>query len=110
MKIVKKVIDNTIIVLDITGEVKLGESAERLSEELNLTDEQKPKVQAVFEQIDVVYVSGAIRALQRPSTLAEQVKKAFLGVASQPVPNPNYGAVLLRQPPMTLRLGVQLRW
>jgi anti-sigma B factor antagonist len=35
MKIVKKVIDNTIIVLDITGEVKLGESAERLSEELS---------------------------------------------------------------------------
>jgi anti-sigma B factor antagonist len=34
MKIVKKVIDSSIIVLEITGEVKLGESAERFSEEL----------------------------------------------------------------------------
>ncbi len=34
MKIVKKVIDNTVIVLDITGDVRLGESAERLSDEL----------------------------------------------------------------------------
>jgi carboxypeptidase family protein len=35
-------------------------------------------------------------------------QKAFLGVASQPIPNPNYGKVLLRQPPMTLRVGLQI--
>ena len=34
MKIVRKVIDNAFIVLEITGEVKLGESAVRLSAEL----------------------------------------------------------------------------
>ena len=37
-------------------------------------------------------------------------QKAFLGLASQPIPNPNYGKVLLRQPPMTLRLGVQIQY
>jgi anti-sigma B factor antagonist len=34
MKIVRKVIDNSFIVLEITGEVRLGESAEHLSSEL----------------------------------------------------------------------------
>lgn len=34
MKIVRNVIDNSFIVLEITGEVRLGESAEHLSAEL----------------------------------------------------------------------------
>ncbi|MEW6758776.1 MAG: STAS domain-containing protein [Acidobacteriota bacterium] len=34
MKIVKKALDTSVIILDITGEITLGESAEHLSEEL----------------------------------------------------------------------------
>jgi anti-sigma B factor antagonist len=60
MKIVKKVIDNTIIVLDITGEVKLGESAERLSEELSklLTDQAVEGVVLDLENINYMDSTG----------------------------------------------------
>jgi anti-sigma B factor antagonist len=60
MKIVKKVIDNTIIVLDITGEVKLGESAERLSEELSklLTDQAVEGVILDLENINYMDSTG----------------------------------------------------
>jgi anti-sigma B factor antagonist len=60
MKIVKKVIDNTIIVLDITGEVKLGESAERLSEELSklLTDQTVEGVILDLENINYMDSTG----------------------------------------------------
>jgi anti-sigma B factor antagonist len=34
MKITKKILDNSAIILDITGEVSLGESAQQLSAEL----------------------------------------------------------------------------
>ncbi len=34
MRIVKKVLDNSVIILDITGEVTLGQSAGQLSQEL----------------------------------------------------------------------------
>jgi anti-sigma B factor antagonist len=51
MKIVKKVIDNSLIVLDITGEVKLGDSAERLSDELaKLLDD--PKIEGVILDLE----------------------------------------------------------
>ncbi len=60
MKITKKVIDNTIIVLDITGEVKLGESAERLSEELSklLTDQAVEGVILDLENINYMDSTG----------------------------------------------------
>jgi anti-sigma B factor antagonist len=60
MKIVKKIIDNTIIVLDITGEVKLGESAERLSGELAaiLSDEQVEGVILNLENINYMDSTG----------------------------------------------------
>jgi anti-sigma B factor antagonist len=60
MKIVKKVIDSTIIVLDITGEVKLGESAERLSEELSnlLTDQAVEGVILDLENINYMDSTG----------------------------------------------------
>jgi anti-sigma B factor antagonist len=60
MKIVKKVIDNTIIVLEITGEVKLGESAERLSEELSklLTDQAVEGVILDLENINYMDSTG----------------------------------------------------
>ena len=60
MKIVKKIIDNTIIVLDITGEVKLGESAERLSGELSrlLGDPQVEGVILDLENINYMDSTG----------------------------------------------------
>ena len=60
MKIVKKVIDNTIIVLDITGEVRLGESAERLSEELSklLSDDKVEGVVLDLENINYMDSTG----------------------------------------------------
>ena len=60
MKIVKKIIDNAIIVLDITGEVKLGESAERLSEELSrlLGDPQVEGVILDLENINYMDSTG----------------------------------------------------
>ncbi len=60
MKIVKKVIDNTIILLDITGEVRLGESAERLSDELSklLADEKVEGVVLDLENINYMDSTG----------------------------------------------------
>jgi anti-sigma B factor antagonist len=60
MKIVKKIIDSTIIVLDITGEVKLGESAERLSGELAsiLADEKVEGVILNLENINYMDSTG----------------------------------------------------
>ena len=60
MKIVKKIIDNAIIVLDITGEVKLGESAERLSGELSrlLGDPQVEGVILDLENINYMDSTG----------------------------------------------------
>ena len=60
MKIVKKIIDNAIIVLEITGEVKLGESAERLSEELSklLADAQVDGVILDLESINYMDSTG----------------------------------------------------
>lgn len=51
MKIVRKAIDNTFVVLEITGEVKLGESAERFGAELAsvLSD---PAVEGVVLQLE----------------------------------------------------------
>jgi hypothetical protein len=54
--------------------------------------------------VDVFHVFSA----KRPVRIEQ---KAFLGVDStgQPTdPNPLYGQTLLRQPPMTLRLGLQV--
>ncbi len=60
MKIVKKIIDNSVIVLDITGEVKLGESAERLSNELGslLSDEHVEGVILDLENINYMDSTG----------------------------------------------------
>jgi anti-sigma B factor antagonist len=60
MKIVKKIIDNSIIVLDITGEVKMGESAERLSAELSklLGDPQVEGVILDLENINYMDSTG----------------------------------------------------
>lgn len=60
MKIVKKVIDSSVIVLDITGEVKLGESAESLSAELAalLTDPAVEGVVLNLENINYMDSTG----------------------------------------------------
>jgi anti-sigma B factor antagonist len=60
MKIVKKIIDNSLIVLDITGEVKLGDSAEKLSEELAklLEDSQIEGVILNLENINYIDSTG----------------------------------------------------
>lgn len=60
MKIVKQPLDNSVILLEITGEVTLGESAEELSEELKEILED-PSVQGVvlnLENINYVDSTG----------------------------------------------------
>ncbi|MGC8763300.1 MAG: STAS domain-containing protein [Acidobacteriota bacterium] len=60
MKIVKQALDNSVILLEITGEVTLGESAEELSLELEKTL-QDPSVEGVvlnLENINYVDSTG----------------------------------------------------
>ncbi len=60
MKIVKKVLDNSITILDITGQVSIGESATHLSSELTqlLDDAQVEGVILNLEHINYMDSTG----------------------------------------------------
>jgi anti-sigma B factor antagonist len=60
MKIAKKILDNSVIILDITGEVSLGESAQQLSAELAklLADEAVECVVMDLENINYMDSTG----------------------------------------------------
>jgi anti-anti-sigma factor len=60
LKIVKRALDNSIIILDITGQVSLGESAQQLSAELArlLADEGVEAVILSMENINYMDSTG----------------------------------------------------
>jgi anti-sigma B factor antagonist len=60
MKIVKKVLDNSVIILDITGEISLGESAAQLSAELSklLAEQEVECVVLDLENINYMDSTG----------------------------------------------------
>ena len=92
MKIVKKAIDSSIIVLEITGEVKLGESAERLSEELSkiLSDEAVEGVVLDLEHINYMDSTGLGELVGYLSRFQDSGKRLKLV-------NPNHTVVKLLQ-------------
>ncbi len=80
MKVVKKTLDNSVVILDITGQVVLGESADQLSAELSalLDDKEIEGVLINMENIDYMDSTGLGELVGHLTRFSENDKRLRL--------------------------------